>query len=525
MSYQPTSTTETPGAHKATQAIAQSSTQTQPTTQTQPASASTVLASTADAPQAQPLTRREHDCIGELDVPLDAYWGIHTLRATRNFTVSGRPDAHHPQLVKAYATVKRACAQANAQLGLLDEGKARLIVAACLEIEGGALADQFPIDQLQGGAGTSLNMNTNEVVANRALELGGRAKGDYAFIHPNDDVNKSQSTNDTYPAAAKLALISEIKPLVVACKTLAKSFHDLADRHINDVTIGRTQLQDAVPMTFGQEFHAFASFLKSDWLTLESLIPQLSELNLGATAVGTGICADLRFRQTATARLAEDTGLPITAAPDPISATTDMSMYITLSGALKNLAVHLKKAADDLRLLNSGPRDGFNELDVPARQAGSSIMPGKINPVIPECVDQCCFRIFGMDTTVTWASSEAQLQLNAFDPVIVHSLLDGMELLDNAMHMFKANCVDGITINVAAGLLHAQSSPSISASLNASIGYERSAQIAQEAMREHTTVRQVAGERTELSDSELDDLLDPIALSRRLGQTCRERRQ
>ncbi|MCI1225214.1 aspartate ammonia-lyase [Bifidobacterium sp.] len=480
---------------------------------------------TASISPKPPLTRREHDCIGELDVPKDVYWGIHTLRAMHNFTVSGRSDSNHPQLIRAYATVKRACAQANAQLGLIGEGKSRLIVAACLEIEGGALADQFPVDELQGGAGTSLNMNMNEVIANRALEIGGHAKGEYARIHPNDDVNTSQSTNDTYPAACKLALISEIKPLAIACKTLAKAFHDLADRHINDVTIGRTQLQDAVPMTFGQEFHAFASFLKADWLTLESLVPQLSELNLGATAVGTGICADLRFREASLTHLAENTGLPITAAPDPIAATTDMSVYIALSSALKNVAVHLKKAADDLRLLNSGPRDGFNELRVPARQAGSSIMPGKVNPVIPECVDQCCFKVFGMDTTVTWAASEAQLQLNAFDPVIIHSLLDGMELLINAMLMFKRNCVDGITVNTKAGLQHAQASPSISASLNASIGYERAVKIAQLAVGENKTVRQVAGEHTELSNTELDDLLDPIALSRRLGQTCRERRK
>jgi aspartate ammonia-lyase len=501
----------------------------QPAAQMAPSTTSSTAVS-ATAPhnpqcQADGYTRHEHDCIGELDVPENVYWGIHTLRATRNFTVSGRPDSAHPQLIKAYATVKRACAQANAQLDLLSGDKARLIVAACLEVEGGALADQFPVDQLQGGAGTSLNMNTNEVIANRALELGGHAKGDYARIHPNDDVNKSQSTNDTYPAACKLALINEIRPLVIACTTLAKAFHDLADRHINDVAIGRTQLQDAVPMTFGQEFHAFASFLKSDWLTLESLIPQLSELNLGATAIGTGICADLRFREAAISHLAENTKLPITAAPDPIAATTDMSVYITLSGALKNIAVHLKKAADDLRLLNSGPRDGFNELHVPARQAGSSIMPGKVNPVIPECIDQCCFRVFGMDTTVTWAASEAQLQLNAFDPVIIHSLLDGMELLINAMFMFKNNCVDGITVNIEAGLRHAQSSPSISASLNASVGYERAVKIAQLAVDENKTVRQVAGECTTLPAAELDDLLDPIALSRRLGQTCRERRK
>jgi aspartate ammonia-lyase len=471
----------------------------------------------------QQTTRLEHDCIGEMDVPAQAYWGVHTFRAIHNFPVSHMSDGQHPQLIKAYAIVKRACAQANEELGLLEAAKAKPIIAACLEIEGGALADQFPIDQYQGGAGTSLNMNMNEVIANRSLELSGHAKGEYRFIHPNDDVNESQSTNDTYPAACKLALINEIRPVAETCKLLARAFHDLADRHINDVTIGRTQLQDAVPMTFGQEFHAFASFLKTDWLTLESLIPQLGELNLGATALGTGICADLRFRQSAINHMADITGLPITAAPDPVSAVTDMSVYITLSAALKNLAIHLKKAADDLRLLNSGPHTGFNELDVPARQAGSSIMPGKVNPVIPESVDQCCFAIFGMDTTVTWAASEGHLQLNAFDPVIVHSLLGGMQLLINAMTMFTDNCVTGITVNVPQGLHNAESSPSIAASLNESIGYENAVGIALEATKSNKTVRDVAKERTDLPAKEIDNLLDPIALSRRLGQTCRER--
>lgn len=467
-------------------------------------------------------TRMEHDCIGELPVPTDAYWGIHTLRAMSNFTVSGMTDARHPEFIRAYATVKRACALANEELNLIDPSNARHIMDACLQIEGGALVDQFPIDSLQGGAGTSTNMNVNEVIANRALELAGHAKGDYAVLHPNDDVNKSQSTNDTYPAASRLAIINETGPLVASCRALAKSFHNLADRHINDVTIGRTQLQDAVPMTFGQEFHAFASFLKSDWITLESLVPKLCQVNLGATAVGTGICADLRFRKSAVGHLAAITNLPITAAPDPVAAVTDMGVFIETSTALKNLAIHLKKAADDLRLLNSGPRAGFNELDVPARQAGSSIMPGKINPVIPECVDQCCFTVFGMDTTVTYAASEGQLQLNAFGPVIIHSLLNGMKLLTNAMDMLRTNCVEGITVNIEAGRRHALQSPSISASLNDSIGYERAVTIAQEAVTTDKTVRQVAGERTDLPAAALDELLDPITLSRRLGQTCRE---
>ena len=266
------------------------------------------------------VTRKEHDCIGYMDVPKDVYWGIHTQRALGNFTVSRIADSTHPQLMRAYATVKRACAEANDELGLIDHDKARRIVAACHDVENGELADQFPVDVLQGGAGTSTNMNMNEVIANRALELGGHPKGDYGFIHPNDDVNHSQSTNDTYPAACKLALIDAIGPLAEETKKLTRAFHDLADKHTNDVTIGRTQLQDAVPMTYGQEFHAFASFLKSDLLALEHVVPQLTTLNLGATAIGTGICADLRFRTTATRHLAAITGLPITAASAPVAA-------------------------------------------------------------------------------------------------------------------------------------------------------------------------------------------------------------
>ena len=243
-------------------------------------------------------TRLEHDCIGQMEVPANVYWGIHTQRAIGNFPVSGITDSQHPELIRAYATVKRACAIANEELGLIDPAKAEAIRAACLEIEAGKLADQFPVDVMQGGAGTSSNMNMNEVIANRALEIAGRQRGDYTYIHPNDDVNKSQSTNDTYPAACKLALIDAIGPLAESTKKLAKAFHDLADKHINDVTIGRTQLQDAVPMTYGQEFHAFATLLKSDLAAFDRVVPLLAQLNLGATAIGTGICADLRFRKS-----------------------------------------------------------------------------------------------------------------------------------------------------------------------------------------------------------------------------------
>ncbi|MBM6699243.1 aspartate ammonia-lyase [Bifidobacterium pullorum subsp. saeculare] len=475
------------------------------------------------AAASSPATRLEHDCIGSLEVPADAYWGIHTQRAIGNFPVSGVTDGDHPTLIRSYATVKRACAAANAELGLVDAHKAELIERACRDIEGGGLADQFPVDVLQGGAGTSANMNMNEVIANRALELAGRARGDYTYIHPNDTVNHSQSTNDTYPAACKLAIVRSLEPLRQSTDRLRRALHGLADRHENDIKLGRTQLQDAVPMTFGQEFHAFASFLKIDMAAMDALIPDLCVLNLGATAIGTGICADLRFRKAAAAQLKAITGLPVTIAPDPLAAMTDMSAYIAASATMKNLAIHLKKLADDLRLLNSGPRAGFGDLRLPARQAGSSIMPAKVNPVIPECVDQCCFTIFGMDVTVNWAAAEGQLQLNAFDPIIVHQILTGMWLMTNAMDMLRVNCIEAISVDKETGREHALRSPAISAALNDAIGYEAASAIAAEAVATGRTVREVAGERTDLPAAELDRLLDPVRLSRRLGQTCRER--
>lgn len=467
-------------------------------------------------------TRLEHDVIGTMEIPADVYWGIHTQRAMGNFTVTGIADGSHTALIRAYATVKRACAIANYQLGMLDARKAHHIEQACLEIENGALADQFPVDVLQGGAGTSLNMNMNEVIANRALELAGKPRGDYGYIHPNDDVNRSQSTNDTYPAACRLAILQGLKPLREATQRLREAFHMQADRHSNDIKIGRTQLQDAVPMTYGQEIHAWASFLATDLEAMNTLAKRLCVFNLGATAIGTGICADLRFRHTATTVLAEITDLPITAASDPVAAVTDTSSYIEASAVLKNLAVHLKKAADDLRLLNSGPRCGFGDLTVPPRQAGSSIMPGKINPVIPECVDQCCFTIFGMDVTVNWACAEGQLQLNAFDPLIIHEILTAMTIAINAMDMFRTKCVDGLRINVEQGRRDAEMSPSICAALNGKIGYEQAMNIAKEAVATGKSVREVAGERTDIDRTELDSLLDIAAMSRKLGQTCRD---
>lgn len=469
--------------------------------------------------------RIEHDSLGTLEVPAHVYWGINTQRALTNFPVSGVPDSSHPEMIVAYAQVKRACAIANYHLGLLSKQRADLISKACKEIEEGALLGQFPIDVLQGGAGTSLNMNMNEVIANRALELGGWQRGQYEHIHPNDHVNHSQSTNDTYPAAIKLALFHAVSTLLPSLEALAQSFHSLADRHILDVTIGRTQLQDAVPMTFGQEFHAFSTMLRQDTRQLREVQRSLLTLNLGATAIGTGICADARFRTAATEELARITGLEITAADDPVAAMTDMSAYVSLASALKNTAIHLKKAADDIRLLASGPHAGFDELRIPARQAGSSIMPAKVNPVIAECLNQCCFRVFGMETAVYWAASEGQLQLNAFDPVIVHELLKGIAIVRGGIDTFRKNCVEGIEINADRARNAAVMSPSIAAALNDRLGYEKAASIAKYAVSKHLSIAQAAHELTDIPQNELDTLLDPATLSRKLGQTCKGLRE
>ncbi|MBW3088939.1 aspartate ammonia-lyase [Bifidobacterium sp. 82T24] len=459
-------------------------------------------------------TRTEHDCIGELQVPLNAYWGIHTQRAIENFPVSGVPVSRHPELIQAYALVKQACARANVKLGGITTTQGRLIDAACRDIYNGGFNDQFPVDVLQGGAGTSTNMNMNEVVANRALEIGGHKKGDYAFIHPNDTVNKSQSTNDTYPAAVRLSLIFALRTLIRSCDALAMSFLALSHRTEDIVKLGRTQLQDAVPMTFGQEFGAFHTVLANDSRKLNDEIARLAVVNLGGTAIGTGICADARFRGLVTKELRSVSGVSVSAAEDPIAATSDMADFVDTSSNIKRLAVHLGKIANDIRLLTSGPQAGLVEIHIPARQAGSSIMPGKINPVIPECVNQSVFTVMGMDTTVSCAAEAGQLQLNAFEPVIAHSLLDGMRILAHAMDTLRTNCVEGITVNEQVGLARATNSASLATSLNGYVGYEEAVRLAKKALAEGRSVHDVAMDEGVVRKEILDDVLDPLKLTR-----------
>ncbi|WP_418399328.1 aspartate ammonia-lyase [Bifidobacterium angulatum] len=442
--------------------------------------------------ESQP-TRIEHDCIGSAAVPANVYWGIHTLRAINNFPVSGITVSDHPEIIHAYGTVKLACARANRELGGIDAYQAELVDRACSDVIAGKLDDQFPVDVLQGGAGTSTNMNVNEVIANRALELGHYPRGEYEIIHPNDTVNKSQSTNDSYPAAARLTLIDASHTLIDSTRKLSASFSSLSQRTMTVVKIGRTQLQDAVPMTFGQEFGAFASQLGSDAALLEQQHEPLSVVNLGGTAIGTGICADVRFRELAARHLATITGLPIRPAADPVGATSDVSDFVMLA---------------------SGPRAGLAEIQLPPRQAGSSIMPGKVNPVIPECVNQTVFMVMGMDTTVSYAAQAGQLQLNAFEPVMLHAMLDGMHMLARAMDTLRERCVNGIKVNKEVGMAEAMRSSSLATSLIDYVGYEKAVQIAKDALANNTTVRAAADKEGSIRPEILDSILDPRDLTR-----------
>src|SRR3954463_12494267 len=376
----------------------------------------------------QPV-RVEHDLLGDRAVPADAYYGVHTLRALENFAITGTPISIYPALIEALACVKQAAAIANSELGLLDEKRATAIRLACEEIREGKLHEEFVVDVIQGGAGTSSNMNANEVICNRALELLGHKKGEYEHLHPLDHVNLSQSTNDVYPTAIKLALQFGIRRLLREMVELRRAFEAKAAEFDDVLKVGRTQLQDAVPMTLGQEFSTYAVMLGEDELRLDEAAGLVREINLGATAIGTGINAHPDYQALVTTRLAEVSGVAFVTSPNLIEATQDAGSFVQLSGVLKRIAVKLSKTCNDLRLLSSGPRAGFGEISLPAVQAGSSIMPGKVNPVIPEVVNQVAFEVIGNDVTITFAAESGQLQLNAFEPVIAHRLLEGFDHL------------------------------------------------------------------------------------------------
>jgi aspartate ammonia-lyase len=458
-------------------------------------------------------TRVERDLLGEREVPDEALYGIQTLRALENFPITGVPLREFPSLIDALAGVKEAAALANAELGLLPEEVSEPIVRAAREIRAGRHHEHFLVDMIQGGAGTSTNMNANEVIANRALELLGRPRGEYQTVHPNNHVNLSQSTNDVYPTAMKLALHSQIEGLAHAMKDLAAAFLAKGDEFSPFIKMGRTQLQDAVPMTLGQEFTAFGRTILEDVQRLGEAQALIREINMGGTAIGTGITAPRGYAEAVRAHLSRITGLALITAPDLVEATADTGAFVQLSGVLKRCAVKLSKICSDLRLLASGPRAGFNEIDLPAMQPGSSIMPGKVNPVIPEVVNQVCFDIIGGDLTVTMAAEAGQLQLNVFEPVIAFRLLAGISSLTNACVVLRERCVDGITANPERMRWFVEHSVGIITALVPIIGYERSTEIAREALDTGRGVYELVMERKLLTREELDRALNPEAMT------------
>jgi aspartate ammonia-lyase len=457
--------------------------------------------------------RVETDSLGQRRIPADAYWGIHTSRALENFPIAQRPISVYSTFIDALAMVKLAAARANAEIGAIDAHKAELIEAACQEVLDGKLHDQFVVGIIQGGAGTSTNMNANEVIANRALELGGWKKGDYARIHPIDDVNRSQSTNDTYPTALKIALSLLLRSLLDELWALRESFSRKSVEFKHVLKVGRTQLQDAVPMTLGQEFHGFATTLGEDYERLKETIWLLSEVNIGATAIGTGITADPRYSISAVHHLSRISGLDLETAPDLIESTSDAGAFMSFSGALKRSAVKLSKICNDLRLLSSGPQAGFGEINLPPRAAGSSIMPGKVNPVIPEVVNQVAFSIIGADATVTAAAEGGQLQLNAFEPVIANFLLQSITWLRQACLTLRVNCIDGITANEERLETMVGSNIGVITALTPHIGYAAAAALAKTALLTNRNVADLVVEAGLMPRERVTKLLSPARLS------------
>ena len=459
------------------------------------------------------LTRNEHDLLGEKAVPAAAYYGIQTVRALENFHITGVPIRQYPEMIRALAMVKLATARANHDVGGLPTEVFRAIEGACLEIVAGSLHSQFPVDVIQGGAGTSVNMNANEVIANRALELMGREKGDYRHCDPHDHVNRSQSTNDVYPSALHIAivlandeLIAELGDLVAAFRAKGKEFKTI-------LKMGRTQLQDAVPMTLGQEFDAFGESLENEVSALERIEHVLLEVNLGGTAVGTGLNAPAGYAERCVVHLGQITGKEIYRAKDLVEATQDTQAFVLYSSMLKSLAIKLSKICNDLRLLSSGPRAGFNEINLPAMQPGSSIMPGKVNPVIPEVVNQVCYRAIGSDHTVTLAAEAGQLQLNVMEPVIAYCILESQTMFMNAARTLREHCVEGITANESVCRHYVNTSVGIVTALNPLLGHGTATELAREALASGRGVVELIRERNLLSEEQILSVLDPARMA------------
>lgn len=455
------------------------------------------------------MFRVESDLLGELQVPAEAYYGVQTQRAINNYKISGKHMCDYPEYVKAIAYVKLAAAEANHELGQLPDDVADAMCRACREIIDGKFHENFVTDMVQGGAGTSVNMNANEVIANRALELMGYEKGDYQHCWPNDHCNCGQSTNDVYPTTIRLTFIEMNKQLVAALERLVASFRKKGEEFKNNIKMGRTQLQDAVPMTSGQEFTAFANTLEEEIGNLNRNVELMLEINMGATAIGTGLNAVPGYAELCTKKLAELTGENFTLGKDLVEATPDTGDYVSYSGALKRLAVKLSKICNDLRLMASGPRCGLHEINLPPMAPGSSIMPGKVNPVIPEVTNQTCFKVIGNDTTVMIAAEAGQLQLNVMEPVITQCIIESQTWLGRAMDTLRERCVDGITVNAEHNAETVRNSIGIVTALNPYIGYKNSTKIAKEALETGASVYDLVLRDKILTKEKLDAILDP----------------
>ncbi|EAL52781.1 aspartate ammonia-lyase [Campylobacter upsaliensis RM3195] len=454
-------------------------------------------------------TRKEHDFIGELEIADDVYYGVQTFRALENFHISGRSLKNYPFFIKAFAQVKKAAALTNKEVGVLDADKADALAKACDRLIAGEFLDQFVVDMIQGGAGTSTNMNVNEVLTNIALESMGHKKGEYQYLHPNDHTNLGQSTNDTYPSSIKVAAHAKLGDLLKAMEELKNDLEAKAKEYKDMIKMGRTELEDAVPTTLGNTFNAFASYIKSDIAKLTKAREAMTVLNLGATAIGTGINCHPDYKNIVEKKLKEITGVNFTPAEDLIAATQDTADFVYVSGCLKTAAVRLSKIANDLRLMNSGPRCGLGEITLPAMQPGSSIMPGKVNPVICEVVGEACYEVIGNDVTIMLCSERGEFELNAFEPGIAYGLFNSLILLENAMKTLANKAIKGLKANPEACKKLVLNSIGIVTAFNPVLGYEKSASMAKEALQTGKAVGDICLERGYLSKEEIDKILDP----------------
>lgn len=454
-------------------------------------------------------TRLEHDLLGDMEVPVEALFGVQTLRCVENFHISENLLSSHPYFIKGFGIIKMAAAEANHELGLLDTNIKDAIVAACRELMDGKHTEHFPIDMVQGGAGTSANMNANEVIANRALEIMGKERGEYKFCHPNDHVNMAQSTNDAYPSAMHLGLYMVHNTVIEKLNKLADAFEVKSKEFENIIKMGRTQLQDAIPMTLGQSFGAFATAMRSEAKRLEYASKEFLTINMGATAIGTGLTAEPGYAEACIKYVRKISGLDIKLAEDLVEATNDTSAIAGYSAALKQIAIRLSKICNDLRLMSSGPRTGLGEINLPPRQPGSSIMPGKVNPVIPEVVNQVCFKVIGNDFAVTMASEAAQLELNVMEPVMIESVVESALWLKRAFDTLRTKCVEGITANADHCRKQVEYSIGIVTALKPFIGYSNSTEVAKEALESGGSVYDLVLEKKFLTKEQLDKIMDP----------------